>query len=172
MPPQRVDPFLDACRLERDPLGDAAAAELLRSGALRGGGAGGLVNALERSNGPAARALLDFSFSTPSWVDFSRMRAGTQLGLRPPVLSALALRRIQRGEAAPLEALLRDVLSPPLDRIGVMAFEEFLPPKEQQSLAQALNTLFASPRLQAWQGGAPLDVASWLKLAPPSGPGG
>jgi hypothetical protein len=91
LPPERVDPFLDAARLERDPLGDAAVSELLRSGAMRGGGAGGLVAALEKSNGPAARALLDFSFSVPSWVDFSRMKAGTQLGLRTPVQSALAL---------------------------------------------------------------------------------
>lgn len=91
LPPERVDPFLDACRLERDPLADDAVAELLRSGAMKGGGAGGLVAALEKSNGPASKALLDFSFSPPSWVDFSRMKAGTQLGLRTPVQSALAL---------------------------------------------------------------------------------
>jgi hypothetical protein len=90
LPPEAVDAFLEASRQERDPLGDAAVAELLRSGVLRGGG-GGLVTALEKSGGPATRALLDFSFSTPSWVDFSRMRAGTQLGLRTPMQSALAL---------------------------------------------------------------------------------
>jgi hypothetical protein len=89
-PTAEVDAFLDACRTERDPLGDAAARELLASGALRGAG-GDLVGALEKTRGPAATALLESAWAVPSWVDFSRMRAGAQLGLRTPVQSALAL---------------------------------------------------------------------------------
>ncbi|MBL8921129.1 MAG: DUF2236 domain-containing protein [Myxococcaceae bacterium] len=89
-PPSVVDPLLDAARRERDPLGDAAVAELLRSGALRRGG-GDLVGALEETNGPASRALLEFSNTVPPWVDFERMRHGTHVGLATPVQSALAL---------------------------------------------------------------------------------
>ncbi len=89
-PPAVVDAFLDACRRERDALGDAAARELIASGALKGAG-GDLVGALEQTKGPAARELLEVSRAVPSWVDFSRMRAGAELGLRTPMQSALAL---------------------------------------------------------------------------------
>jgi hypothetical protein len=82
------------------------------------------------------------------------------------VLSALAERRLSAGGAAPLAELLRDVMTPPVPNIGAMAFEEFLPPRDQQALAQDLNTLLASPKLSTWLVGAPLDVASWMR--PPS----
>lgn len=88
--PAVVDPVLDAARRERDPMADAVVAELIASGALRGA-AGDLVAAVERVNGPASRALLEFSNTVPDWVDFGRMRLGTHLGLSTPVQSALAL---------------------------------------------------------------------------------
>lgn len=79
------------------------------------------------------------------------------------VLSALAERRMRAGEAAPLPALLADVLSPPIASIGAMTFDDFLPPKERQSLAQDLNALLASPKLATWLSGAPLAIGQWLK---------
>ncbi len=89
-------------------------------------------------------------------------RDGDPRGRDHVVLSALAERRIRQGKPAPLADLLTDLLSPPLAKIGAMSFEEFLPPKDQQSLAQDLNTLLASPKLKGWLTGAPLDVGSWL----------
>jgi hypothetical protein len=78
------------------------------------------------------------------------------------VLSALALRRLERGEACPLATLLGDLLDPPVATIGAMPFDEFLPASARRELAQGLNALLASPRLVGWLKGAPLDVASWL----------
>jgi hypothetical protein len=78
------------------------------------------------------------------------------------VLSALALRRLERGEACPLATLLGDLLDPPVATIGAMPFDEFLPASARRELAQGLNALLASPRLAGWLKGAPLDVASWL----------
>lgn len=79
------------------------------------------------------------------------------------VLGALAERRIASGAAAPLNHLLEDVLAPPMESIGMMAFDEFLPAKDRQALAQDLNALVASPKLGAWLNGAPLDVGEWLR---------
>jgi hypothetical protein len=78
------------------------------------------------------------------------------------VLSALAMRRLERGEACPLATLLSDLLDPPVANVGAMPFDEFFPPGERRALAQGLNALLASPRLAGWLKGAPLDVAGWL----------
>jgi hypothetical protein len=78
------------------------------------------------------------------------------------VLSTFAERRIRAGKAAPLAELLADLLTPPVTKIGAMEFEDFMPPKDRQSLAQDLNTLLASPKLGGWLTGAPLDVGAWL----------
>ncbi|MBL8949767.1 MAG: DUF2236 domain-containing protein [Myxococcaceae bacterium] len=81
-----LDAWLDAYRTKSDDLADAAAAELIRAKALKGDWA----LALEHG-GPACRRLYEQAHTVPSWVDFERMRAGAQLGLRTPVQSALAL---------------------------------------------------------------------------------
>jgi hypothetical protein len=89
-------------------------------------------------------------------------RDGDPRGRDHVVLSALAERRLRAGETAPLDQLLRDVLAPPVARIGAMDFAEFMPARDQQALAQDLNTLVASAKLKTWLSGAPLDVGAWL----------
>ena len=92
-PPKDIDAQLDSFRRQSDDLGDAVVAELIRSGAIRGSGAD-LVAAVEthaKAGGPACAELLEHAFTVPSWVRFPAMRAGTQLGLRTPVQSALSL---------------------------------------------------------------------------------
>jgi len=78
------------------------------------------------------------------------------------VLSVLAERRLRNGKSAAVSELLEDVRNPPVDRIGSMDFDEFLPRKDRTSLATSLNTLLASPTFESWRQGAPLDVAQWL----------
>lgn len=78
------------------------------------------------------------------------------------VLSVFAERRLRAGESADVEALLGDVRNPPVEQLGAMPIDEFLPKKERLSLATALNTLLASPTFESWRMGAPLDVASWV----------
>lgn len=86
-PIPELDAWLEAFRSRGDPLADEAAAELMRSRrALQGDWVDGLA-----TGGPACRRLHEHAFTVPLWVDFERMRAGAQLGLRTPVQSALAL---------------------------------------------------------------------------------
>ena len=92
-PAQEIDATLDSYRRVSDDLGDAVAAELIRSGAVRKGG-GDLMLAAEshaRAGGVACAELLEHAFTVPSWVRFPDMVAGTRLGLRTPVQSALSL---------------------------------------------------------------------------------
>jgi len=78
------------------------------------------------------------------------------------VLSVFAERRLRAGQTAEVAALLEDVRSPPLDTLGAMPIDEYLPKRERTSLATALNTLLASPTFEAWRSGSPLDIAGWL----------
>jgi hypothetical protein len=78
------------------------------------------------------------------------------------VLSVLAERRLREGRPAGVAALLADVREPPIETIGAMTVDEFLPKRERTALATALNTLLASPTFESWRSGSPLDVAEWL----------
>ena len=79
------------------------------------------------------------------------------------LLSVLAEQRLRRGEAAALGDLLQDLTKPPIDKVGALDVDSFLPKSERKSLAAALNTLLASPTFASWREGATLDVGEWLK---------
>ena len=78
------------------------------------------------------------------------------------LLSLFAERRFRAGKNAELTALLEDLAEPPIEEIGALALNDFLPKSERKALAAALNTLLASPTFAAWREGAALDVAEWL----------
>jgi len=78
------------------------------------------------------------------------------------LLSLLAERRLRAGSAADLASLLADLTSSPIDIVGALPLENFLPKSERRSLAAALNTLLASPTFASWRTGATLDVDAWL----------
>jgi hypothetical protein len=78
------------------------------------------------------------------------------------LLSLLAERRLLAGQGADLPALLEDLTSPPIDTVGALPLDKFLPKKERQALAAALNTLLASPSFASWRQGTTLDVGEWL----------
>ncbi|HEX9640145.1 MAG TPA: helicase HerA-like domain-containing protein [Candidatus Krumholzibacteria bacterium] len=82
------------------------------------------------------------------------------------LLSVLAERRLRAGEPSDLGALLADVMRPPVDRIGALTLDRFLPKRQRQELAAALNTLLASPSFASWREGTALDVRSWLEPPP------
>jgi len=81
------------------------------------------------------------------------------------LLSVLAERRLSAGQSADIAALVEDVTRPPLERIGALTVDAFLPRAERRALAAALNGLLASPSFESWRSGAPLDVQSWLEPA-------
>jgi hypothetical protein len=82
------------------------------------------------------------------------------------VLSVFAERRLRDNQPADVASLLDDVRKPPIDKLGAMPIDEFLPKRDRISLATALNTLLASPTFESWRTGAPLDVASWIAPRP------
>jgi hypothetical protein len=78
------------------------------------------------------------------------------------LLSVLAERRLRIGEAADLGALLGDLADPPIEEVGALPIESFLPKHDRRALAASLNTLLASPTFASWRTGATLDVEGWL----------
>jgi hypothetical protein len=78
------------------------------------------------------------------------------------LLSVLAERRLIQGHAADLASLLADLAEPPIEQVGALPVDDFLPRSERKALAAALNTLLASPSFATWREGATLDVAEWL----------
>ncbi len=77
-------------------------------------------------------------------------------------LSLLAERRLAAGQTADLGALLEDVVSPPIDRVGALETDAFISKKARKELAAALNTLLASPTFSSWRRGSTLDVGAWM----------
>ena len=84
------------------------------------------------------------------------------------LLAVLAERRLEQGQTAELGSLLEEVLHPPIERIGALAVNDFLPLEERRNLAAARSTLLASPTFASWREGTSLDVREWL--TPKSGP--
>jgi len=78
------------------------------------------------------------------------------------LLSVLAERRLRAGQSADLPALLEDLAHPPMETVGALKLDAFLPKSERRGLAAALNGLLASPSFESWRTGAPIDVGNWL----------
>ncbi|MAC29478.1 MAG: ATP-binding protein, partial [Myxococcales bacterium] len=70
-----------------------------------------------------------------------------------------------RGQSLDLGGLVRAILEPPLQRVGVLDLETFFPAKDRQALALRLNGLLASPGFASWLEGEPLDVQRLLWTA-------
>jgi hypothetical protein len=68
----------------------------------------------------------------------------------------------RRGEDLDLAAVIRQIQTPPVERIGVFDLESFFPAKERFGLAMTLNNLLAAPGFSSWLEGAPLDVGRLL----------
>lgn len=88
---------------------------------------------------------------------------------RPHVyLSLCAERRLRSGGSADIGALIADLEEPPIDTVGVLPVDRFLPKKDRQQLAASLNSLLASPSFSAWRTGASLDLDAWLEVPKPT----
>jgi hypothetical protein len=75
----------------------------------------------------------------------------------------LAEARLSEGEPADLATLLEALANPPIDRVGALSVDAFMPKSERKALAAAVNALLASPSFALWREGVTLDVADWLK---------
>jgi len=78
------------------------------------------------------------------------------------LLSALIDRAWREGRDLELGSLIREIQSPPFERLGVLDLESFFSSKDRFELAMTLNHLLASPAFAAWSQGEPLDVGRLL----------
>lgn len=68
----------------------------------------------------------------------------------------------RNGQDMDLAALIQQVQTPPITKIGVLDLEAFYPSKDRFGLVMALNNLLASPGFSAWLQGVPLDIGQIL----------
>lgn len=73
-------------------------------------------------------------------------------------LANIIQRAWQDGRDLDLGALIQEIQTPSVQRIGVMDVESFYPAKDRFALATAINGLLASPGFGAWLEGEPLDI--------------
>ena len=67
------------------------------------------------------------------------------------------------GRSLDLAALVGQVQSPPIRKLGVFELDSFYPPADRTALAMKLNGLLASPSFAAWADGPPLDIGALLR---------
>lgn len=78
------------------------------------------------------------------------------------LLSTILENAWRQGQDLDLAAIIHNVQTPPVTRVGVLDLESFYPSKERFSLVLALNNLLASPGFNAWLQGTPLDIGQIL----------
>ncbi|MGE4083965.1 MAG: ATP-binding protein [Vicinamibacterales bacterium] len=89
--------------------------------------------------------------------------AGDATTSREHVLVATLLQEAWRaGRSLDLAALIGQVQSPPIGKLGVLELEAFFPAAERFALAMKLNNVLAAPGFATWLDGTPLDVARLL----------
>jgi hypothetical protein len=79
------------------------------------------------------------------------------------LLSNLVENAWRAGRSLDLGALIGEIQSPPLRKLGVFEIDAFFPPKDRIELALKLNALVASPSFAAWGAGQALDPATLLR---------
>ena len=62
------------------------------------------------------------------------------------------------GRDLDIAALIQQIQSPPMTKVGVLDLESFFPSKDRFKLAMSLNNLLAAPGFAAWMEGEPLDI--------------
>jgi hypothetical protein len=89
--------------------------------------------------------------------------AADPLRSREHILLSMLLERAWReGRNLDLGGMIREIQSPPFDKIGVMDLESIFPAADRFALSMSLNNLLASPGFAAWMEGEPLDIQRLL----------
>jgi hypothetical protein len=64
----------------------------------------------------------------------------------------------KQGKNLDLPALIQQIQTPPVTRMGVLDLDSFFPAKDRFGLAMALNNLLAAPGFDVWLQGEPLSI--------------
>jgi hypothetical protein len=78
------------------------------------------------------------------------------------LLSTILDRTWKAGQDLDLAALIQQIQTPPVTKIGVLDLDSFYPSKDRFALAMQLNNLLAAPGFTAWLEGEALDVGQML----------
>ncbi|TWU45541.1 AAA-like domain protein [Novipirellula aureliae] len=78
------------------------------------------------------------------------------------LISSILTHRWREGKDVSLAQLIRFIQSPPIERIGVMDLNSFMPIAERGKLAMRLNNLLASPAFASWLEGESLSIPKLL----------
>jgi DNA helicase HerA-like ATPase len=134
------------------------------------GSAAGRTISVLRSLAPPAPAVRDDAEASRERVGAAVSGLLALLGIEADplrsrehiLLATLVDRAWQAGRDVDLAGLIRDIQTPPVERVGVLDLESFFPQKDRFELAMRLNNLLASPGFAAWLEGDPLDVGRLL----------
>ncbi len=66
------------------------------------------------------------------------------------------------GKDLDIAALIQQIQTPPMTRVGVMDLDSFFPSKDRFELAMSLNNLLAAPGFSSWMEGEPLSIQDLL----------
>ena len=61
-----------------------------------------------------------------------------------------------------MAGLIREIQTPPFEKVGFMDLETFFPAEDRFELAMTINNLLASPGFSAWMEGEPLNIQRLL----------
>jgi hypothetical protein len=78
------------------------------------------------------------------------------------LLSTILDQAWRKGLDLDLAALIQQIQTPPLSKVGVLDLDSFYPSKDRFALAMQLNNLLAAPGFSAWLEGEALDVGQML----------
>jgi len=67
------------------------------------------------------------------------------------------------GRDVDLAELIRQVQSPPFEKLGALSVDAFFPSPDRNQLAVTINNILAAPAFQIWREGQPLDVQALLR---------
>ncbi len=81
------------------------------------------------------------------------------------MLSNLLDHAWRTSKSLEMETLLRQIQTPPFDKVGFVDLETFFPAKQRFELAMKLNNLLSSPAFSGWMTGEPLDISRLLYTA-------
>jgi hypothetical protein len=81
------------------------------------------------------------------------------------LLSNLVENAWRGGRDLDLGALIGEIQTPPIRKLGVFEIDQFFPPADRTKLAFTLNALVASPTFAAWGEGEPLEPQKLLFTA-------
>ena len=68
----------------------------------------------------------------------------------------------RQGRNLTLEDIIVQIQSPPFEKLGVFAVDDYMTEKKRYSLAMEMNNIIASPSFQSWMQGEPLDIQKLL----------